>query len=106
MPITEITSKTDFLEKILGSEDAIIIECYADWCAHCKAIAPKFEELSNVYPQITFYKVDIDKVDDVAQELGPRGKPTFMLFKDGSKITEVVGAVPSALEQGIKTHLL
>ncbi|KAJ5970280.1 Thioredoxin [Penicillium vulpinum] len=106
MPITEITSKADFLEKILGSDDAAILDCYADWCPACKAIAPKYEELSDTYNQVKFYKVDIDKVEDVALELGVRAKPTFMLFKDGGKITEVVGAHLPAIEQGIKTHLL
>jgi thioredoxin 1 len=50
--------------------------------------------------------VDIDKVEEVALELGVRTMPTFMLFKDGEKITEVVGAHLSVIEQGIKTHLL
>ncbi|KXG49359.1 Thioredoxin [Penicillium griseofulvum] len=106
MPINEITSKADFLEKILGSKDAVILDCYAEWCPSCKTIAPKFEDLSNTYTQVKFYKVDIDKVEEVALELGVRTMPTFMLFKDGEKITEVVGAHLSVIEQGIKTHLL
>ncbi|OQE41386.1 hypothetical protein PENCOP_c005G07840 [Penicillium coprophilum] len=106
MPITDITSKADFLEKVLGSEDAIILDCYAEWCPACKIIAPQFEDLSNTYTQVKFYKVDIDKVEEVALELGVRTKPTFMFFKGGEKITEVVGAHLPAIEQGIKIHLL
>ncbi|KAJ5493760.1 Thioredoxin [Penicillium fimorum] len=106
MPITEITSKADFLEKILGSEDAIILDCYAEWCPACKTIAPQFEDLSNTYTQVKFYKVDIDKVEEVALELGVQTKPTFMYFKGGQKITEVVGAHLPAIEHGINTFLL
>ncbi|KAJ6191397.1 hypothetical protein N7519_001418 [Penicillium mononematosum] len=106
MPVIELTSKANFLEKILSSEDPVLLDCYADWCSHCKAIAPKIEELSNVYTQVKFYKVDVDKVEDVGQELGVRAKPTFMLFKGGDKITEVVGAHLSSIEEGIKTHLI
>ncbi|OQD62822.1 hypothetical protein PENPOL_c011G05448 [Penicillium polonicum] len=106
MSLTEITSKTDFLQKILSSEDPVLLACYADWCSHCKSIAPKIQELTKVYPQVKFYEVDVDKVEDVGQELGVRAKPTFMLFKDGQKITEVVGAHLHLVEEGIKTHLL
>ncbi|EKV04162.1 Thioredoxin [Penicillium digitatum] len=106
MPATEITSKVDFLQKVLRSEDPVLLNCYADWCSHCKAIAPKIEEFSTVYTQVKFYQVDVDKVEDVGQELGVRAKPTFMLFKGGEKITEIVGAHLNAIEEGIKTHLL
>ncbi|CAP79123.1 Thioredoxin [Penicillium chrysogenum] len=106
MPVIELTSKADFLEKILSPEDPVLLNCYADWCSHCKAIAPKIEELSNVYTQVKFYKVDVDKVEDVGQELGVQAKPTFMLFKGGDKITEVVGAHLPAIEEGIKSHLI
>lgn len=98
-------SKADFLEKILTSSDPIILDCYAEWCGPCKAIAPKLDEWSDVYTDVKFYKVDVDKVPDVSQELGVRAMPTFMLFKDGQKLTEVVGALPPAIEQGIKSLL-
>lgn len=101
-PLTS-PSKPEFLEKILSSEDAVILDCFAEWCGPCKAIAPQIEQWSELYPQVKFYKVDVNKVEDVAQELGVRAMPTFMLFKKGEKITEVVGAHPPAIEAGIKS---
>jgi thioredoxin 1 len=96
----------DFLEKILGSEGPIILDCYADWCGPCKAISPKIDEWSDIYTDVKFYKVEVDKVPDVAQELGVRAMPTFMLFKDGLKVTEVVGAKLGPIEEGIKSLLV
>lgn len=54
--------------------------------------------MSNSYPSARFYKLDVDEVPDVAQELGVRAMPTFMVFKDGEKVGEVVGANQKALE--------
>jgi thioredoxin 1 len=64
--------------------------------------APRF---SDKYTDARFYKLDVDEVPDVAQELNVRAMPTFMLFKDGDKVGEVVGANPTALENAIKQHL-
>ena len=52
-----------------------------------------------------FYKIDVDEVPDVAQELGVRAMPTFMLFKNGDKIEEVVGANVAALEAAVQKNL-
>lgn len=60
--------------------------------------------MSDQYPNARFYKLDVDEVPDVAQELGIRAMPTFMLFKNGDKVGEVVGANPKALEAAIKSN--
>jgi thioredoxin 1 len=57
---------------------------------------------SNEFPNAHFIKVDVDEVPDVAQELGIRAMPTFILFKKGEKAGEVVGANPPALVAAIK----
>ncbi len=55
----------------------------------------------NDYKKAHFVKVDVDEVPDLAQELGIRAMPTFVIFKNGEKVSEVVGANPVALEAAI-----
>lgn len=47
----------------------------------------------------------MDEVPDLAQELGIRAMPTFLLFKGGEKVDEVVGANPKAIEAAIQKNL-
>ena len=61
--------------------------------------------MSNEYTNAKFYKIDVDEVSDVAQELGIRAMPTFLLFKDGEKVAEVVGANEKALKAAIENNL-
>lgn len=57
---------------------------------------------SDEYPNVHFINLDVDKVPDVAQELGIRAMPTFIIFKGGEKVGEVVGANPPALKAAIE----
>ena len=77
----------------------------ATWCGPCKVIAPKIVKMSEAYPSARFYKLDVDEVPDVAQELGVRAMPTFMVFKNGEKVGEVVGANEKSLEALVMKQL-
>jgi thioredoxin 1 len=57
------------------------------------------EEFTNAY----FVKLDVDEVPEVAQELGIRAMPTFLIFKNEEKVEEVVGANPKALLAAIES---
>jgi thioredoxin 1 len=57
---------------------------------------------SDEFPSAHFVKLDVDEVPDVAQELGIRAMPTFLIFKGEEKVAEVVGANPKALLAAIQ----
>lgn len=63
-------------------------------------ISPIFEQLSGLpaFSHVKFYKVDTDEQDQIAEEAGIRAMPTFMLYKDGDKAGELVGANPVKLQ--------
>lgn len=46
---------------------------------------------------VYFAKFDVDALPDLAQELGIRAMPTFVIFKNGDKADEFVGANPPGL---------
>lgn len=54
---------------------------------------------------VNFAKVDVDVVSDVAAQLGIRAMPTFLLFKDGQKVKESIGADPKGLDNLVKMAL-
>lgn len=108
--VNPIHSKSSFQTSVLnaGSGKLVVLDCFATWCGPCKVIAPelvKFSEDPEFKEKVDFYKIDVDEVPDVAQELGVRAMPTFMLFKGGEKVAEVVGANKAALEKAIRANL-
>ena len=88
-PVTVIVAH-NYKDIVLDDKKDVLVEFYAPWCGHCKALAPKYEELASLYTSFSD-KVTIAKVDatanDVPEEIG--GFPTIKLYPAGSKDTPI-----------------
>lgn len=92
MVIQRLSKSDEFKQAIQAAgSKAVFVDFFATWCGPCRAIAPKYEELSNTYSHALFLKVDVDELDDIAQEQGVSAMPTFMCFKDKQKKEEIRG---------------
>lgn len=101
MGVHNLETTADFKTAVAEKDSLMVLDCFATWCGPCKQIAPTIVKFSESYPSARFYKLDVDEVPDIAQELGIRAMPTFLLFRDGEKVAEVVGANAKALEAAI-----
>ncbi|KAJ3249077.1 Thioredoxin domain-containing protein 2 [Chytriomyces hyalinus] len=98
-----ITSESEFTRYINGSK-LTVVDFTATWCGPCKAVAPRFEALAGKFPNCNFIKVDVDDQKAISTAHGVRAMPTFMLFKNGKKLDEVVGADIAKVERLVNTH--
>ena len=90
-----------FEEEVVQSDVPVLVDFWADWCAPCKMIAPIVEDLAGEYDgKVKFAKLDVDSNPKVATTYGIRGIPTLLIFKGGSPVDQVVGAVPKAVLKG------
>ncbi|KAF8523222.1 thioredoxin-like protein [Gautieria morchelliformis] len=96
MVVKAVTSLTEFKE-IISSGKVSVFDFWATWCGPCRVISPIFEKLSAENDTLDFYKVDIDEQPDISQEVGIRSLPSFMVFKDGEKVADMIGALPKDL---------
>ena len=103
MPVTD----SDFDRSVLNSELPVLVDFWAPWCGPCRMIAPVLEEIAGEYDgKVVVAKVNTDQDHENALRYGVQGIPTMVLFKDGSEVDRVVGALPKAsLQQWLDTTL-
>jgi len=101
MGVHNLSSKAEF-QSALKDNNIVVLDAFATWCGPCKVIAPQVVKFSEEFTGAHFVKLDVDEVPDVAQELGIRAMPTFLIFKNEEKVQEIVGANPKALLAAIQ----
>jgi thioredoxin 1 len=94
--VTPITDKT-FAEEVLESNIPVLVEFYASWCGPSRRVAPVVDEIAKQYvDRVKVVKVNTDENPNTASQYGIRSVPTLMLFKEGQKVDQIIGAVPKA----------
>lgn len=75
----------------------VVIDCWAAWCAPCRAIAPVVEELAKEYSgKVVFGKLNVDENPETAQKFNVMAIPTLLVMKNGTEVDRIVGVLPKS----------
>ena len=99
-----INVNTDnFEEEVLGAEQTVILDFWAEWCGPCRMVAPIVDEIAEENPDILVGKVNVDNEEALAVKFGIMSIPTLVVIKDGKEVKRSVGVIPKAkIEELVK----
>ncbi|KAF8639921.1 hypothetical protein AX17_001172 [Amanita inopinata Kibby_2008] len=81
--VISLTAAT--FDDLVKPEPLILVEFFAPWCGHCKALAPHYEEAATTLKEknIKLAKVDCVEEAELCQLHGVQGYPTLKVFRNG-----------------------
>ena len=86
----------DILEK---AKVPVAADFYADWCGPCRAFGPIFEKAaSDLAPEFSLCKVNIDEAASLCEEIGVRVVPTVMVFNQSRQVAVHEGSFAGVKE--------
>ncbi|KAJ1843972.1 hypothetical protein LPJ73_005314 [Coemansia sp. RSA 2703] len=83
----------------------IVVDFYSQTYPPCALVDRILAQLVNQYPNVGFYKVDIHRFPEVAEQCRITATPTIQFYSRGRNINEVRGANQKAIVDAINSAL-
>ena len=90
-PVMELNSSS-FTDALLKNK-LLLVDFWAEWCGPCKSMHPIFSRMAKKYDHVRFARVNVDNSQDIAARFNVQSIPTFIMFKNGENVQQMIGAV-------------
>lgn len=94
-------------DQIIQDEKVVLVDFWATWCGPCRMVGPVIDKVAAKYKgKAIVAKVNVDEEQALAAKYNIMSIPTVLVFKNGEKVQEEVGAHPQGFyEEMIERNL-
>ncbi len=97
-PDSPIVVTDSTMDEAVAKYPFLVVDCWAEWCGPCKMMGPVLEKLAKDHQgDIVFAKLDVDSNNRTAAKFGIRSIPDLLVFKNGKKVGDIIGAMPEQM---------
>jgi len=90
MKVIEIKEE-EFTDKVLNSEKKVLVDFFADWCGPCRMLGPVISEVAENDDNYLYYKINVDKAEDISRKYGIMSIPALFVFENGEVVKSSLG---------------
>ncbi|MBD5225432.1 MAG: thioredoxin family protein [Bacteroidales bacterium] len=84
-------------DELTDSAPLVLVEFYATWCSHCKAMEPIVQQVTEILEgKCKVQQLDIDLNQEASDNENVSATPTFILYKDGREVWRRSGEMPGS----------
>lgn len=81
-------------QNLIESKIPVLVDFSAEWCGPCKALKPILKQVAKATEgKARIIKIDVDKNQDIAQQLQIRGVPTMIIYKESKQLWRQSGVI-------------
>jgi len=82
-------------DSLVSQYPLILVDCWAQWCGPCRMLSPIMDELAaELQGKVVFAKLNVDENKSTASRFAISSIPAMLVFKNGTLVEQIVGAVP------------
>ena len=82
----------NFESEVLGSNQPVLVDFWAEWCGPCRLLTPTIEELAGELGESAKVgKLNVDENSETAAKYHISSIPSVLVFKDGELVETLVG---------------
>lgn len=80
----------------------LLLEFGAEWCGHCKALAPRLKSLLQEYPSVRHVKVEDGPGLPLGRSFGVKLWPSLVFLRDGQLIRQMARPGPAEINEALE----
>lgn len=102
-----VATDQSFDREVLTPRQGVLVNFWAPWCGHCKAMAPVMAGLAKAYAgRVKIVTINVDENGSTSSRFRVMSLPSLLFFKAGKVVESTVGALSRAeIETRLKTLL-